>query len=119
MFILNGSTKSLTDTVVETMVKDILTGLVKSGDKVTSVREQAKLLQVNPQTVQKAYNQLIENNILVPKRGSGNYLTNDQDTINKLRTMFIDMKVEEFNHIIEDYNLDRQYIIKVLKEKDE
>lgn len=116
MLTLNGSSKSLVDIVVETVIKEILTEQICPGDKVTSVREQAKVLKVNPQTVQKAYNLFIAEEILIPKQGSGNYLTTDKQLLDEIRSQFIDRKIAEFISLIDDYNIDRDYAISKIKE---
>lgn len=53
-------------------------GALKPGEAVASVRELAKLLQVNPLTVQKAYRSLIDDGILVVQRGEGTFVSANQ-----------------------------------------
>lgn len=53
----------------------IAAGALRPGEPVASVRELARLLQVNPLTVQKAYRRLIDLGVLVVQRGEGTYVS--------------------------------------------
>jgi DNA-binding transcriptional regulator YhcF (GntR family) len=52
----------------------ILLGKWKEEDKIPSVRDLAVLLQVNPNTVMRAYEMLQQKGIIYNKRGLGNYV---------------------------------------------
>lgn len=49
----------------------ILVGLYKPGSKIPSVREMAAKLEVNPNTVVKAYDQLLAGGLIVSQLGVG------------------------------------------------
>lgn len=49
----------------------IAAGALRPGETIVSVRELARLLQVNPLTVQKAYRRLIDLGVLEARRGEG------------------------------------------------
>ncbi len=53
----------------------IAAGALRPGEAVASVREMARLLQVNPLTVQKAYRRLIDLGVLTVQRGEGTYVS--------------------------------------------
>ena len=52
------SRKAIYEQVTDHFKRLIVTGILKQDDKVPSVREMAKTLTVNPNTVQKAYREL-------------------------------------------------------------
>jgi len=52
----------------------IAAGALRPGEAVASVRELARLLQINPLTVQKAYRRLIDLGILEVQRGAGTFV---------------------------------------------
>ena len=52
----------------------IVLGSLESGAAVPSVRDLARELRVNPNTVARAYQRLIESGVLVVKRGEGTYV---------------------------------------------
>lgn len=53
----------------------IAAGALRPGEAVASVRELARVLQVNPLTVQKAYRRLVDTGILVVQRGEGTFVS--------------------------------------------
>ena len=63
--------------IVEFIYDRILTGDWKDDERVPSVRDLAVELQVNPNTVMRAYELLQNLEIIVNKRGVGNFLGSD------------------------------------------
>src|SRR5580704_9323144 len=57
--------------IVDGLCAAIAAGIYRPGDLVPSVRQQAMKLLVNPNTVQRAYEQLEREGFLVSRRGSG------------------------------------------------
>lgn len=51
-------------------------GTLKPGDKLLSVREQARELSVNPNTVIRAYEALERDGVVVRRQGAGCFITN-------------------------------------------
>ena len=60
--------------VIQAIKLEILFGRLKNGDQLPSIRELAKLLKLNPNTVAKAYYTLEEEGYIESKRGSGNWV---------------------------------------------
>ena len=59
------------DQVVRQVVFAVADGTLKSGDLVPSVRELARELAINPNTVARAYRQLQDDGVLQSVRGTG------------------------------------------------
>ena len=59
------------DQVVRQVVFAVAAGSLKSGDMVPSVRELARELTINPNTVARAYRQLQDDGVLQSVRGTG------------------------------------------------
>ena len=57
------------------VVSLIIDGILKSGDPIPSVRQMAVDGGVNPLTVSKAYQELVDLNIVEKKRGLGMFIT--------------------------------------------
>ena len=53
----------------------ILDGVLKPGDPLPSVRQVAGDFQINPITVSKAYQELVDENLVEKRRGLGMYVT--------------------------------------------
>jgi GntR family transcriptional regulator len=65
--------------IVEYAMDQVLTGGWKTEEKIPSVRELAGVLQVNPNTVMRAYDQLQQMEIIVNKRGIGTFVASDAE----------------------------------------
>jgi GntR family transcriptional regulator len=59
----------------ERVVGMMLDGVLKAGDALPSVRQIAAEYQLNPITVSKAYQELVDDNLVEKRRGIGMYVT--------------------------------------------
>lgn len=60
--------------IVSQVEQFVLTGLLKEGDQVPSVRSLSIQLSINPNTIQKAYTELDRRNIIFSVPGKGCYI---------------------------------------------
>lgn len=70
----------LYEQVVRQIKFAVANGALRSGDLTPSVRELAKQLTLNPNTVARAYRQLQDEGVVTPVRGSGLAVTADAVT---------------------------------------
>lgn len=63
--------------LIEQVERYILTGILKSGDQLPSVRALSVLLSVNPNTIQKAYSDLDSRKIIFSVPGKGCFIADD------------------------------------------
>lgn len=61
--------------IIEQTERLIMTGLLKPGDQLPSVRTLSTTLSVNPNTLQKAYSELERRGLCVSVPGNGRFLT--------------------------------------------
>ncbi|MEH7461015.1 GntR family transcriptional regulator [Bacillus thuringiensis] len=71
--------------VMEFIKKEIVTGHLASGSKIPSVRELAGELQVNPNTIQRTFQELEREGIVETRRGMGRYVATEGEKIMELR----------------------------------
>ena len=67
---------------------DIISGKLKPGERLMSVREYALDMKVNPNTMQKALVELEEIGLIFTERTNGKFVTNDQKLINKYKKIY-------------------------------
>ena len=67
--------------IIDQIKYQVVTGVLKEGDKVPSVRELAARLAINQNTVLKVYNELCRQNVLKIERGDGTYVSSNKQTI--------------------------------------
>jgi GntR family transcriptional regulator len=60
--------------IVESVKRDVGTGRLKPGDRLPSVRDLAKDLVINPNTIAKAYQVLEAEGVTVSRRGAGTFI---------------------------------------------
>ncbi|NMB28011.1 MAG: GntR family transcriptional regulator [Tissierellia bacterium] len=63
----------------------IVSGEIGKGDKLPSVREFSKKLKVNPNTVQRTYQELEREGLVFTQRGMGTFVTEDKEVIKKFK----------------------------------
>ena len=61
--------------VKERVIGMMLDGIIKSGDALPSVRQIAVDYQINPITVSRAYQELVDDALIEKRRGLGMYMT--------------------------------------------
>lgn len=59
--------------------EEILLGILAPGDRLPSVRELAKTLLMNPNTISKAYKVLETEQVIVTVKGKGTFVKNQSD----------------------------------------
>ena len=101
--------------IVELIKLDIISGKLKKGDKLLSVREYAVLYKVNPNTMQKALFELERDKLIYTERTNGKYVTEDEDIISKYKTKYIDEKINMFVNEMNHIGLNVSDIIEELK----
>jgi len=81
------------------MIKlEILSGRLCDGDQLPPIRELAKILKLNPNTVAKAYYTLEEEGFIKGKRGSGNWVNYKKAKLDSLRKGMVE---DEFRSFLE------------------
>jgi len=71
----NQSRQAVYEQIVAQVEKYILSGILNSGDKLPSVRKLSLELNVNPNTVQRAYTELERNGVIVTAPGRGAFVS--------------------------------------------
>ena len=64
-----------------------MSGILSPDEKLPSVRELSQELTINPNTIQKAYQELERQNIIYTKRGQGSFVNPNIQAINKEEKM--------------------------------
>lgn len=97
----------------------ILEGVVKDGDALPSVRNVAAEYKVNPLTVLKGYQELVDENLVEKKRGRGMFVKDGAHAalLKDERKRFVDETWPEIAATIERLGLDPQELLRALAPK--
>ncbi|HNQ97353.1 MAG: GntR family transcriptional regulator [Spirochaetales bacterium] len=71
--------------IMNDIKRDIVTGRLGQGAKLPSVRECAEANTVNPNTVQRAYQELEREGVSETRRGMGTFVRDDPELTKRLR----------------------------------
>lgn len=82
--------------LVEQLKMYIISGNIKSGERLPSVRELALLTKVNPNTMQKALVELENLKLIYTERTNGKYVTTDSKLINKYKLEYAKELTREY-----------------------
>ena len=82
--------------LVELLRKEIVSGKLKAGERLPSVRELALTARVNPNTMQKALVELENQKLVYTERTNGKFVTNDTGLIEKIKKELAKEKVNIF-----------------------
>lgn len=74
----------------------IAAGELAPSQRVPSVRDLARDFEVNPNTMQRALNELEREGLLIAERTSGRFVTSDKELINKLKTEMAVITADNF-----------------------
>lgn len=93
----------------------IIAGQLAPGDKVPAVRQLAVDLTVNVNTVQRALSEMVMEQVLISKRGRGNFVTEDVTQIAALKHHLIVTYVQQFYHQVHGLELSDDEIVQELR----
>ncbi|HHW57574.1 MAG TPA: GntR family transcriptional regulator [Clostridia bacterium] len=102
--------------IMKAIKQEIATANLKGGDKLPSVREMAEILKVNPNTVQRAYQELEREQITYTQRGMGTFITNDVQKLKSLKKEMATELVTSFVNEIKNLGFSSDEIIEIVKE---
>jgi len=71
----NQSRQAVYEQIVQQIEKYVLTGVLAGGDKIPSVRNLSIQLNVNPNTVQRAYTELERGGVIITAPGRGAFVS--------------------------------------------
>lgn len=82
--------------IVEKIEREILSGKLEKGEKISSVRDLAIEASVNPNTMQRALQELENRGLVTVQRTSGRQVTQDDEIINLARTQLAQASIQNF-----------------------
>lgn len=100
VFVNKTSSKPYYEQLMLGIKEEIISGLLKPGDQLPSVREMARQLTMNPNTVSKAYKMLESQDVIITVKGKGTYIKNidhelrNESLILKIKKQLSDLVIE-------------------------
>lgn len=101
--------------LLERIQLQIVSGIYPPGGKLPSVRELAAEASVNPNTMQKAFAELERSGLIVTKRTSGRFVTEDTSMIAQTRTSLAREEVNAFIQKMKSLGFEPRDVIRLLQ----
>lgn len=111
------SRQSIYEQVINNIKRLIISGVLKTDDRIPSVRELSRTLTVNPNTVQKAYRELENQGFIYTVSGRGCFVSPESDRKadeEKLKEISAELKdlIEEMTYL----GMDKKEILKTVED---
>lgn len=105
--------------LMEKIRLEIVSGRLKKGERMPSVRELAIQLKVNPNTMQKALTELEKEKLIYTERTNGKFVTEDEKRIEKVKKELAKEKVITYLNSMKDIGISFEEAINYLQERKE
>ena len=102
--------------LVEKLRIEIVSGKLKSGERIPSVRELALTTRVNPNTMQKALAELENEGLVYTERTNGKFVTDNKDLIEKVKRKLAEEKVNNYINDMKNIGITYEQCIQYLQE---
>ena len=103
--------------IVNQIKKEIATEKLMAGEKLDSVRDLAKKLKVNPNTIARVYSEMEQESLVYTERGMGTFLTNDKDILKKLKSEMAKNIVDTYILQMSDLGFSQKETLEILSKK--
>lgn len=101
--------------LVEKIRIEIVSGKLKQGERLPSVRELALIARVNPNTMQKALVELEEEGLVYTERTNGKFVTTNSELINNIKKELAQEKIRNFLNDMENIGITHDEAIMYLQ----
>lgn len=101
--------------IIDEIKREIVSGEREPGSRVEPVRDTAKELGVNPNTVQRAFAELERMELMFSERTSGRYITSNVELIKMVREESVKQNISEFVQMMQKSGFTKADIIRLVK----
>ena len=102
--------------LVEKLRIEIVSGNLKLGERIPSVRELALTARVNPNTMQKALAELESEGLIYTERTNGKYVTDNKELIEKIKRKLAEEKVNNYINDMKNIGITYEEAVQYLQE---
>ena len=105
--------------IMEAFKASIVSGELKPGARLDSVRDLAIEAKVNPNTMQKALSELERIGLVRTERTSGRFITDDGGLINSMKTEIAENEIVVFLKKMDALGINKEAVIDLIKNNNE
>ena len=105
--------------LVEQIKLGIVSGSLLPGERLMSVRDMAAEAGVNPNTMQRALQELERDGMVYSQRTAGRFVTENMPVIERAKKKFAEEQIRGFLEAMKKLGYQREEILALLEEKEE
>ena len=105
--------------LVDKIKLSIVSGQLTPGEKLSTVRDLAAEAKVNPNTMQRAFQELERAGLVFSQRSSGRYVTEDVEIIMEAKKAMARKYLDSFRKSMEQLGYTGEEILRLLEEENE
>ncbi|MBR0162481.1 MAG: GntR family transcriptional regulator [Oscillospiraceae bacterium] len=105
--------------LVEQIKLGIVSGAFLPGERLASVRDMAMEAGVNPNTMQRALQELERDGMVYAQRTAGRFVTEDMRVIDRVKQQFAEEQIRSFLDAMKKLGYRREEIIHLLSDREE
>jgi len=102
--------------IIEHIKNQIISKQYLPGQKLPSVRDLSFEYEVNPNTIQKALNELENLGLILTERTNGKFVTKDEILITNIKNQTINNMIDDFYQSMTKIGLNKEQVLKILNE---
>jgi GntR family transcriptional regulator len=111
------SPKPIYSQMVDEVKKALARGELMPGDKIPSHKERAQMSQVNPNTVQRAYQEMEREGLTETLRGQGTFIRNYPTMLQHIRSEMAQTAVQQFIEEMRGLGIDSGEMERILSDQ--
>ncbi|WP_130861122.1 GntR family transcriptional regulator [Bacilliculturomica massiliensis] len=101
--------------IIRYIKRGIIAGTIRDRDELPSRRVLSSLLGVNPNTIQKAYRMLEEEEIIESHSGAKSYITAGETQISRIRSQLVESDVKTLIKAMQQMGVSREDTIRLVE----
>jgi len=101
--------------IIDEVKRQIAAGILKPGDKMPSQRDLAVQLQVNANTVQRAYREMELLGLVETLRGQGTFIRQDESIVEGTRVEMVSQLLEDFISAMHSLGYGEEAIVELVQ----
>lgn len=109
------SDQTIVSQIITYLKKEIFSGRYKSGQKILPIREFAAKMQVNPNTITKAYGILEEEGLIYTDSTLGKFISVDKNFLNLKRQQYLENELRIFKKELKDCGVSEEEFLCLMK----
>lgn len=108
--------RAIYEQIIDKFKQLIIRDILKQDEKIPSVRELAKQLTINPNTIQKAYRELERQGYIYSVKGRGNFVSSGIKKVDDVKVEYLKKQIEKSVSELMFIGIEKNELIRLIEE---